>query len=180
MDGMMLQGKTLGIIGTGNIGAEMARLGRAIGMKVIAWTYNPSPERAESMQVEFVELDDLLRSADVVSIHAKLTEDSRNLIGARELKLMKPGALLVNGARGDIVNVHALVDALNSGHLGGAAVDVYDVEPVPADYPLLSCEQVVLTPHCADMTPEGVDLLNEGAVDNVIAFLQGEPRNVVT
>ncbi|MDP6356475.1 MAG: NAD(P)-dependent oxidoreductase [Planctomycetota bacterium] len=180
MDGMMLQGKTLGIIGTGNIGAEMARLGRAIGMKVIAWTYNPSPERAESMQVEFVELDDLLRSADVVSIHAKLTEDSRNLIGARELKLMKPGALLVNGARGDIVNVHALVDALNSGHLGGAAVDVYDVEPVPADYPLLSCDQVVLTPHCADMTPEGVDLLNEGAVDNVIAFLQGEPRNVVT
>ncbi len=180
MDGMMLQGKTLGIIGTGNIGAEMARLGRAIGMKVIAWTYNPSPERAESMQVEFVELDDLLRSADVVSIHAKLTEDSRNLIDARELKLMKPGALLVNGARGDIVNVHALVDALNSGHLGGAAVDVYDVEPVPADYPLLSCEQVVLTPHCADMTPEGVDLLNEGAVDNVIAFLQGEPRNVVT
>jgi D-3-phosphoglycerate dehydrogenase len=132
------------------------------------------------MQVEFVELDDLLRSADVVSIHAKLTEDSRNLIGARELKLMKPGALLVNGARGDIVNVHALVDALNSGHLGGAAVDVYDVEPVPADYPLLSCDQVVLTPHCADMTPEGVDLLNEGAVDNVIAFLQGEPRNVVT
>ncbi len=180
MDGMMLQGKTLGIIGTGNIGAEMARLGRAIGMKVIAWTYNPSPERAESMQVEFVELDDLLRSADVVSIHAKLTEDSRKLIDARDLILMKPGALLVNGARGDIVNVHALVDALNSGHLGGAAVDVYDVEPVPADYPLLSCEQVVLTPHCADMTPEGVDLLNEGAVDNVIAFLQGEPRNVVT
>jgi D-3-phosphoglycerate dehydrogenase len=180
MDGMMLQGKTLGIIGTGNIGAEMARLGRAIGMNVIAWTYNPTPERAGDMQVEFVELDDLLNAADVVSIHVKLTDDSRHLIGARELGLMKPGALLVNGARGDIVDVNALVNALDSGHLGGAAIDVYDIEPIPEDYPLLSCEQVVLTPHCADMTPEGVDLLNEGAVDNVIAFLKGEPQNVVS
>jgi D-3-phosphoglycerate dehydrogenase len=180
MDSIMLQGKTLGIIGTGNIGTEMARLGRAIGMNVIAWTYHPTPARAEAMQVEFVELDTLLKAADVVSIHTKLTEDSRHLIGSRELGLMKPGALLINGARGDIVDVQALVVALDSGHLGGAAVDVYDIEPVPADYPLLACEQVVLTPHCADMTPEGVNLLNEGAVDNVIAFLKGEPQNVVT
>ncbi|MDA0841012.1 MAG: 2-hydroxyacid dehydrogenase [Planctomycetota bacterium] len=178
-DSIMLQGKTLGIIGTGNIGAEMARLGRAIGMKVIAWTYHPTPERAQAMQVEFVEMDDLLRSADVVSIHTKLTDDSRHLIGSRELGLMKPGALLVNGARGDIVDTQALVAALNSGHLAGAAIDVFDIEPAPANHPLLSCEQVVLTPHCADMTPEGVNLLNEGAVDNVIAFLKGEPKNVV-
>ena len=180
MDGMMLQGKTLGIVGTGNIGAEMARLGRAIGMNVIAWTFNPSPERAKAMQVDFVDLHDLLKTADVVSIHTKLTDDSHHLIGSRELQLMKPGALLINGARGDIVDVNALVAALDSGHLGGAAVDVYDIEPIPADYPLLACEQVILTPHCADMTPEGVDLLNEGAVDNVIAFLKGEPQNVVT
>ena len=93
---------------------------------------------------------------------------------------MKPNTLLVNVARGPIVDTNALVDALNSGHLGGAAIDVFDQEPIPADHPLLGCEQVVLTPHCADMTPEGVDLLNEGAVDNVIAFLQGQPRNVVT
>ena len=180
MDHIYLHGKTLGIIGTGNIGGEMARLGAAIGMNVIAWTYHPSPERAEKLGVEFVGLDELLRTADVVSIHAKLTDDSRGLIGKPQFELMKPNTLLVNVARGPIVDTNALVDALNSGHLGGAAIDVFDQEPIPADHSLLGCEQVVLTPHCADMTPEGVDLLNEGAVDNVIAFLQGHPRNVVT
>ena len=180
MDHIYLHGKTLGIIGTGNIGAEMARLGGAISMNVIAWTYHPSPERAEKLGVKFVGLDELLRTADVVSIHAKLTDDSRSLIGKPQFDLMKPDTLLVNVARGPIVDTNALVDALNSGHLGGAAIDVFDREPIPADHPLLGCEQVVLTPHCADMTPEGVNLLNEGAVDNVIAFLQGQPRNVVT
>ena len=180
MDHIYLYGKTLGIIGAGNIGAEMGRLGGAIGMNVIAWTYHPSPERAEKLGVKFVGLDELLRTADVVSIHAKLTDDSRSLIGKPQFDLMKPDTLLVNVARGPIVDTNALVDALNSGHLGGAAIDVFDQEPIPADHPLLGCEQVVLTPHCADMTPEGVDLLNEGAVDNVIAFLQGQPRNVVT
>ena len=180
VDHIYLHGKTLGIIGTGDIGAKMARLGGAIGMNVIAWTYHPSPERAEKLGVKFVGLDELLRMADVVSIHAKLTDDSRSLIGKPQFDLMKPDTLLVNVARGPIVDTNALVDALNSGHLGGAAIDVFDQEPIPADHPLLGCEQVVLTPHCADMTPEGVDLLNEGVVDNVIAFLQGQPRNVVT
>ncbi len=180
LDHIYLRDKTLGIIGTGNIGSEMARLGAAIGMNVIAWTYHPSPERARELCVQFVGLEELLRMADVISIHAKLTDDSRGLIGKSQFDLMKPNTLLVNVARGPIVDTNALVDALNSGHLGGAAIDVFDQEPIPADHPLLGCEQVVLTPHCADMTPEGVDLLNEGAVDNVIAFLQGQPRNVVT
>ena len=92
---------------------------------------------------------------------------------------MKQGALLINVARGGVVDTDALISALNSGHLGGAAIDVYDQEPLPADHPLLTCEQVILTPHCADMTPEGVELLNEGAVDNIIAFLEGSPQNVV-
>ncbi len=180
MDHVYLRGKTLGIIGTGNIGAEMARLGSAIGMNVIAWTYNPSLERAEQLGVKFVSLDELLCTADVVSIHAKLTDDSRGLIGKQQFESMKPNSLLVNVARGPIVDTNALVDALHCGHLAGAAIDVFDQEPIPADHPLLGCEQVVLTPHCADMTPEGVNLLNEGAVDNVIAFIQGRPRNVVT
>ncbi len=179
MDNIYLQGKTLGIIGTGHIGAEMARLGRAIGMNVIAWTFNPSPERAAQLGVQYVELDELLQTADVVSLHVKLTDDSREMIGKRELELMKPNALLINVARGDIVDTGALIETLNSGHLGGAAIDVYDEEPPPADHPLLDCEQVILSPHCADMTPEGVDLLNEGVVDNVIAFLEGKPQNVV-
>ena len=180
MDHIYLRGKTLGIIGTGNIGAEMARLGSAIGMNVIAWTYNPSLDRAKQLGVKFVSLDELLCTSDVVSIHAKLTDDSRGLIGKPQFESMKPNSLLVNVARGPIVDTNALVDALHCGHLAGAAIDVFDQEPIPADHPLLGCEQVVLTPHCADMTPEGVDLLNEGAVDNVIAFLQGRPRNVVT
>ena len=179
-ENIMLGGKTLGVVGTGNIGAEVARLGRAIGMDVLAWTFHPSPERATELGVRFVEFDELLRTADVVTIHVKLTDDTRRMIGARELGLMKPDALLVNGARGDIVDTDALVSALRSGHLGGAALDVYDHEPLPSDHPILSCDQVVLTPHNADQTPEGIDLLNQGAVDNVLAFLSGRPRNLVT
>ena len=179
MDNVYLQGKTLGIVGTGHIGAEMARLGRAIGMDVIAWTYNPSEARAETLGVRFVSLDELLQTSDVVSLHVRLTEESHHLIGIRELGLMKQGALLINVARGGVIDTGALIDALNSGHLGGAAIDVYDEEPLPTNHPLLECEQVILTPHCADMTPEGVELLNEGAVDNIIAFLEGAPQNVV-
>lgn len=179
-DNVYLQGKILGIIGTGNIGSEMARLGRAVGMNVIAWTFNPSTEKAARLGLRYVDLDELLRTADVVGLHLKLTDESRGMIGKREFQLMKPGALLVNCARGEIVDTNALAEALNSGHLGGAGFDVYDEEPPPADHPLLACDQVVLTPHCADMTPEGVDLLNEGAVDNIIAFLEGQPQNVVT
>lgn len=179
MDNIYLQGKTLGIVGTGHIGSEMARLGKAIGMNVIAWTYNSSAKRAKQLGIVYVSIKELLRRADVVSLHVKLTDRSYHLIGERELALMKPNALLINVARGQIVDTDALVLALNSGHLGGAAIDVYDQEPPPADHPILKCEQVILTPHCADMTPEGVDLLNEGAVDNIIAFLEGNPKNVV-
>ena len=148
-------------------------------MKVIAWTFRPSPERATRLGIEYVELDTLLRTADVVSLNLKLTETTRGLIGHKEFQCMKQNTLFVNVARGPIVDTIALVDALNSGHLGGAAIDVFDEEPIPPDHPLLSCAQVVLTPHCADMTPEGVNLLNEGVVDNVIAFLKGHPQNVV-
>ena len=178
-DNVMLRGKVLGVVGTGAIGAEIARLAGAIGMEVIAWTFHPSQERAEKLGVRYVELDHLLQTADVVSLHVALTKDTENLIGERELNLMKPGALLLNGARGAVIDTPALVAALNSGHLGGAGIDVFDTEPPPADYPLFSCEQVVLTPHCADMTPEGVDLLNSGVVENVIAFLEGRPQNQV-
>jgi D-3-phosphoglycerate dehydrogenase len=179
MENVYLQGKTLGIVGTGNIGAELARLGNALGMNVIAWTFHPSRERSERLGVRYVELDELLRDADVVSLNVALTDDTRGMIGSRELGLMKQGSLLVNGGRAGLVDTPALIDALNTEHLAGAAMDVYDVEPLPADHPILSCEQVVLTPHMADQTPEGMELLNEGAVDNVIAFLEGRPQNVV-
>ena len=174
-DNIFLRGRTLGVLGLGPIGAEMARLGQAIGMRVQAWTFNPSADRARTLGIPLIERDELLRTSDVVSIHVKLTNETRGLIGARELALMKPGALLVNTARGAIVDTAALVDALNRGHLGGAGIDVYDIEPIPPDHPLLACQQVVLTPHVADQNPEGMEILNKGAVDNVLAFLDGTP-----
>jgi phosphoglycerate dehydrogenase-like enzyme len=179
MDNIYLHEKTLGIVGTGAIGGAMARLGRAMGMDVIAWTFSPTSARAAELGVRYVPLDELLRTADVVSMHVRLTPQSRGLLGLREIGLMKPGAILVNTARGPIVDTDALIAALHAGRLAGAALDVFDAEPLPSGHPLLACEQVILTPHNADQTPEGMDLLNAGVVDNVIAFLEGRPRNVV-
>ncbi len=178
-DNVYLRGKMLGLVGAGSIAAELARLGKALGMEVLAWTFHPTPERAARLGVTFVSLEELLARSDVVSLHVKLTGESRGLIGVEQISRMKQGALLINTARGPIVQSRALVDALNSGQLGGAGIDVFDDEPVPADHPLLACQQVVLTPHNADQTPEGMELLNAGVVDNVIAFLQGRPRNRV-
>ncbi len=180
MDNILLRGRTVGVVGTGDVGKEFASLAAAVGMKVIAWTFNPSPERAAQLGVRFVDLDTLLGESDVVSLHVRLSDQTRHIIGAKELTRMKPGSILVNGGRGDLVDTAALVESLDSGHLAGAALDVFDTEPLPADHPILSCRQVVLTPHAADQTPEGMELLNEGAVDNVIAFLEGRPQNVVT
>lgn len=176
---LMLNGKTLGIVGAGNVGREVARVANLLGMRCLAWTFNPSPERAQELGVEFVEFDDLLRESDVVSLHVRLSDESRHLIGARELGLMKQGALLINAGRGELVDNAALVDALQSEHLAGAGLDVFDQEPLPPDHPILGCDQVVLTPHLADQTPEGIELLNEGCVSNVIAFLEGRPQNIV-
>jgi len=178
-DNIYLRGRTLGVIGMGPIGAEMARLGQAIGMRVQAWTFNATPDRSVELGFPFVSLDELLRTSDVVSLHVKLTDQTRGMIGAREIGLMKPGTILVNTARGAIVDTPALVNALRSEHLGGAGIDVYDIEPIPPDHPLLACEQVVLTPHVADQNPEGMEILNRGAVDNVLAFLEGRPINRV-
>jgi D-3-phosphoglycerate dehydrogenase len=178
-DNLYLRGRTLGILGVGPIGAAMAKLGQAIGMRVQAWTFHPTPERERELGIPFVDRDELLRTSDVVSIHVKLTDQTRSFIGAREIAMMKRGALLINTARGAVVDTPALVQALHAGHLGGAGIDVYDVEPIPRDHPLLACEQVVLTPHVADQNPEGMEILNRGAVDNVLAFLDGKPINRV-
>ena len=175
-----LAGKTLGVIGTGNIGTEMIRLSRAFGMQVIAWTFHPDAEKAARLGFRYLERDEVFAGSDVVSLHVKLTDDIRHLVTSRELSLMPPGSLLVNTARGAVVDTAALVAALDSGHLGGAALDVFETEPLEADHPLTRCQHVVLTPHCADQTPEGNDLLNLGATENAIAFLESRPQNIVT
>lgn len=177
--GLVLRGRTLGLVGAGPIGMATANLARAIGMNVQAWTYHPDEERARRLGVPFVDFDTLLATSDAISVHVKLTAQSRGLIGAKELAKMKPGALLVNTARGPIVDTLALVEALNSGHVGGAGLDVFETEPLPADHPILTCRQIVLTPHSADLTPEGLELLNRTTVENILAYLEGQPRNRV-
>lgn len=180
MQNLTLRGKTLGVIGTGFVGREVAKQAMSMGMEVIAWSFHPSREWADSLGVRYVELDDLFMHSHVVSPHVRLSDRTEGMIGTRELALMKTGSMLVNASRGGVVDSRALADAVNSGHLMGAGIDVYEAEPPPPDYPLLSCENVVFTPHHANQTPEGIELINEGAVSNVLAFLEGRPWNVVT
>ena len=179
-DNVYLHGKTLGIIGTGNSGSAMAKLGNAIGMNVIAWTFHPSKEKAHKLNVKYVEFNELLSTSDVISLHIKLTEESRNILNSTQFALMKPGVILVNGARAGLIDTDALVKALETNKLSGVALDVYDIEPIPLNHDLLAFNQVVLTPHIADQTPEGREILNKCVVDNAIAFLNGTPQNVVS
>lgn len=176
---VFLAGRTLGVVGTGYTGAAMARLGQAIGMDVVAWTFNPSEERARELGVRYVALDELLAASDAVSLHVRMSGETRHLIGKRELGLMKPGAILVNVARGGVVDGAAVAEALLGGRLGGFGTDVFETEPVLAGDPLLKCENAVLTPHVADNTLEGMEYLNEGTVSNVAAYLAGRPVNVL-
>ena len=174
-----LFGKTLGIVGLGAIGGSLARLARGIGMRVIAWTFHPSEERAEEYGVDFVSFDDLFRQADVISVNLRLSDKSTDLVGKRQFDLMKPSAILVNTARGGIVNKEALIDALTNGKVAGAGLDAFHEEPIPPNDPLLKLRNVVLTPHSAGMTPETIERGARMAVDNVINFLKGSPTNIV-
>jgi D-3-phosphoglycerate dehydrogenase len=168
-----LNGKVLGIVGTGAIGARTAHLGRAFGMRVLAFTANPSPERARALGVEFTSLDDLLRASDVVSLHVPLTAATRRLISARELALMKPSAILVNTARGAVVGEAALADVLRERRILGAGLDVFSVEPLPASHPFTSLDNVVLSPHNAPMTEETQREGVRRVLENVAGFLRG-------
>ncbi len=177
--GISLTGKHLGVIGTGNIGCEMIRLCRAVGMKAVAWSLHPDPAKAARLGFEYVPLDQLLQTSDVVSLHTRLSDQTRGLMNAQRFAIMKRGSILINTARGAMVETDALVNALQSGHLFGAGLDVFDEEPISADHPILSCSRVVLTPHTADTTQEGLDVLTLGCIDNIRAFLAGTPQNVV-
>lgn len=174
-----LCGKTLGIIGTGAIGLQMARLGKGIGMRVQAWTLHPSPEKAESLGFDYVSLEQLLATSDVVSLHLRLSKDTERFLDAGRLASMKPTAVLVNTARGGLVDEGALIEALRTGRIAGAGLDVYEKEPLDPSSPLLRLENVVLTPHSAGQTREALDKGLNMAVDNVAAFLRGTPKNVV-
>jgi phosphoglycerate dehydrogenase-like enzyme len=145
--GSELSGKVLGVLGLGRIGAKVARIGQAFGMQVIAWSQNLTPEAAEKAGAGYVSRDTLLRTSDVLTVHLKLSDRSLGLIGAAELAAMKPTALLVNTSRGPIVDEAALIDALRARTIAGAALDVFDTEPLPAGHPLRTLDNVLATPH---------------------------------
>jgi phosphoglycerate dehydrogenase-like enzyme len=177
--GLGLAGKTLGIIGLGNIGSQVARIGAAFNMEVIAWSQNLDAERARRAGAQRVERDELLARSDVVTLHLVLSDRTRGLIGARELALMKPTAFLVNTSRGPIVDEAALAGALAKGTLGGAGVDVYGVEPIGSDHPLLRAPNTVLTPHLGYVTRESYRAYFGGAVEDIAAWRRGAPLRVL-
>jgi phosphoglycerate dehydrogenase-like enzyme len=176
--GRILRGKTLGIVGLGRLGTGVARVAQFLGMRVIAAGLTLTPERASAAGVEFRSLEDLFSEADVISVHLKSTDTTRSLIDRKLLGRMKPDALLVNTARGPIVNEADLVDALQRGAIGGAALDVYDQEPLPPDHPLRHTERTLLLAHCGWPTDDGYSRIVPETVAVIEAFLDGAPINV--
>jgi phosphoglycerate dehydrogenase-like enzyme len=177
--GIDLEGRTLGILGLGNLGTRVGRIGAAMGMKVIAWSQNLTPEQARERGAERVDKEELLQRSDVISIHLVLSPRSRGLIGARELGLMKPTALLVNTSRGPIVDEAALLAALKEKRIAGFGGDTYDVEPLPPDHPLRAEPRALLTPHLGYVTEETYRDFFGGMVQAIAAWLAGKPINLL-
>jgi phosphoglycerate dehydrogenase-like enzyme len=169
----VLYGKTLGLVGLGRVGRHVAGLGKAFGMRVLAWSRHLTDEAATAAGAERRELDDLLAASDVVSIHVSLAQSSRGLIDARRLALMKPTAYLVNTARGPIVTESALVAALEQRRIAGAGLDVFDQEPLPPGHPLTKLDNVVLAPHIGWTTDDGYERFAAHAADALLAYLDG-------
>jgi len=174
-----LAGKTMGIVGFGRIGRQTGRIADAMGMRVLAADAVPR-NAPEYPGFGWADTEELLREADVVSLHAPLLPETRGMIQARTLALMKPSAFLINTSHGPLVDAHDLADALNAGRLAGAALDVLPIEPPPADSPLLTARNCLVTPHIAWATREARSRLMDAAVENVAAFVAGQPRNVVS
>ena len=168
--GSDLHGKTLGILGLGNIGAKVAAIGQAFGMRVVAWSQNLTEERARAAGVQYVAKDELFRTADVVTIHLILSERTRHLVGTDELSLMKRSARLVNTSRGPLVDEHALIEALRRGDLAGAALDVFDQEPLPLDHPYRVLPNVLATPHVGYVTENLYRTFYADTVRNILQW----------
>jgi phosphoglycerate dehydrogenase-like enzyme len=177
--GTGLEGKRLGVVGFGRLGRQVARIGRAFGMQAVAWSQNLDAAAAAEEEVEAVSKETLFSSADVVTVHYKLSPRSSGVVGAAELALMKPSAYLVNTSRGPLVDSAALVAALRSGAIAGAALDVYDSEPLPLSSPLRSAPNVVLTPHLGYVTAETYRVFYGDAAEDIAAFANGAPVRVL-
>jgi phosphoglycerate dehydrogenase-like enzyme len=178
--GVDLQGRTLALLGLGRLGSRVANIGEAFGMRVIAWSQNLTDERANSFGAERVEKQELFRRADFLSIHMVLSSRTRGLVGSPEFAVMKPTACLINTSRGPIVDEQALIAALESRKIAGAALDVYDQEPLPADHVLRRLDNVVLTPHLGYVTEDDYRVMYPQALEDVRAFLDGHPIRVIS
>src|SRR5262245_751041 len=174
-----LGGKTLGGVGLGKLGSKVAQVGRAFGMKVVAWSQNLTEDRAREAGATLVSKEDLFRQADFISVHLQLSPRTRGLIGARELGLMKPTAYFINTSRGPIVEEAALLEVLRAGRIAGAGLDVYDVEPLPIDHPLRKLDNAVLTPHLGYVTEDTYRNFYPQMVENIRAWQAGKPLRVI-
>jgi phosphoglycerate dehydrogenase-like enzyme len=177
--GTELAGKTFGVIGLGRLGQRVARIALAFEMRVLAWSQNLDPELARSLGVEPVAKDTLLQESDIVSLHLKLSDRTRGIIGAADLALMRPSAYLVNTSRGPLVDTAALLTALRDGTIAGAGIDTYDEEPLPREHPLRSAPNTVLTPHIGYVTDGTYRVFFTDAVADIAAWLAGTPVRIL-
>ena len=178
--GTGLAGGTLGVMGLGRLGSQVAAIGQAFGMDVVAWSQNLDPEHARSLGVRPVSKAELMAESDVVTIHLVSSARTHHVVGADEIAAMQPTAYLVNTSRGPLVDTAALLEALHAGRIAGAATDVYETEPLPADDPLRSAPRTVLTPHLGYVTDDGYDLFFREAVEDIAAWRAGAPLRVLS
>lgn len=173
--GTTLEGKTLGLVGLGNLGSRVAKVGAAFGMKLIGWSQNLTAEKAAAAGATAVDKARLMAESDVISLHLVLSDRSRGIIGAEDLARMKPGAVIVNTSRGPLIDQPALIAALTEGRIAGAGLDVFDAEPLPPGHPILAAPNTVLTPHLGYVTEENYRVYFQGAVEVVEGYLAGKP-----
>jgi phosphoglycerate dehydrogenase-like enzyme len=178
--GRTLSGLTLGCLGLGNLGSRVAKVAQAFGMEVIAWSQNLTAERCDTIGARLVTKDELFSQADIVSVHLQLSDRTRGIVGGRELGLMKPTACVVNTSRGPIIDEAALITSLTSRSIAGAALDVFDVEPLPSGHPLTKLDNTLLTPHLGYVTEEEYADYYADALTDIFAFLDGKPVRVVS
>lgn len=177
--GTGLAGSTLGVLGLGRLGSRVAAIGQAFGMDVVAWSQNLDPEHARSLGVRPVSKHELMSGSDVITIHLVSSARTRHVVGAAEIAAMRPTAYLVNSSRGPLVDTAALLDALHGGRIAGAALDVYDTEPLPPDDPLRNAPRTVLTPHLGYVTNDGYEVFFREVVEDIAAWQAGAPIRVL-
>jgi phosphoglycerate dehydrogenase-like enzyme len=177
--GRDLEGLTLGVLGLGKLGQRSAAVGKAFGMKTIAWSQNLTEEKAKASGAEYVSKEDLFRNSDIVTIHVVLSDRSRGLVGERELALMKKTAYLINTSRGPIVDETALIAATRNNAIAGAGLDVFDVEPLPLDHPFRKMDNVVITPHLGYVSEQNYRKYFPDVVEDIRAWLDGKPVRVI-